>query len=266
MAKLFKMKSIYADPIRYFFHTSVAETEISSNLGKKIEIRFSGKINCVHCDRSIKKTFSGGYCFPCSQDLAEADMCIVRPETCHHHLGTCRDDSFAQKNCFIPHVIYVADSSALKVGITRSHNTLKRWVDQGATKAIAFWQVEQRKDAGEVEVFLKQFIGDKTNWRNMLKGVNAEEDIEFKRDELLEQCEAADLPGEPFDADELVEINFPVDQYPDKISSLNLDKTPVVSGVLEGIKGQYFLLDTGVINIRKYAGYDVELYIDGEKI
>jgi hypothetical protein len=28
--------------------------------------------------------------------------------------------------------------------------------------------------------------------------------------------------------------------------------------VLHGIKGQYLLLDTGVINIRKFSGYEVE--------
>ena len=54
-----------------------------------------------------------------------------------------------------------------------------------------------------------------------------------------------------------MDIHFPVDSYPVKIKSFNFDKNPEVSGVLHGIKGQYLLLDIGVINIRKFTGYEV---------
>jgi len=59
---------------------------------------------------------------------------------------------------------------------------------------------------------------------------------------------------------ESFEFNFPVLEYPTKIVSHNLDKNPHVEGQLLGIKGQYLILDTGVINIRKYTGYQAELY------
>lgn len=256
--KLAKLQKNYNNPVDYFLALNEELIALNTFIGKKIHLRFTGKINCVACDRSIKKTFQNGYCFPCFQTLAETDTCIVRPELCHFDKGTCRDESFAKTNCFIPHVVYIADSSALKVGITREHNTLQRWMDQGATKAIPFWKVENRKDSGTVEVFLKSMISDKTNWRNMLKGLSAEEDIEFKRDELLEACEDADLPGEAIYDEEITEITYPVTEYPEKISSLNFDKNPDVMGTLLGIKGQYLILDTGVINIRKFAGYQVE--------
>jgi hypothetical protein len=48
-------------------------------------------------------------------------------------------------------------------------------------------------------------------------------------------------------------------KYPTKVVSLNFDKTPVISGVLEGIKGQYLLLDVGVLNIRKFSSYNLTL-------
>lgn len=232
--------------------------KMTKYLGKKIKLSFSGQISCLSCDAKMKKSFQNGHCYPCFQSLAECDSCMMRPETCHFEKGTCRDESFAQKHCFIPHVVYLADSSSLKVGITRAHQKQTRWMDQGATKAVAIWQTETRKEAGDVEVFLKNYIGDKTNWRNMLKGLSADEDLDFKRDEILEICESADLPGEPLDEEDICEIEFPVKEFPEKVTSLNLDKNPLVEGVLQGVKGQYLILDTGVINIRRHGGYHVE--------
>jgi hypothetical protein len=58
----------------------------------------------------------------------------------------------------------------------------------------------------------------------------------------------------------VVNIQFPVNHYPNKLKSFNLDKHPEASGILQGIKGQYLLLDTGVINIRKFTGYELEFF------
>lgn len=254
-----KMKTSLSDSgdVTYNLFSGDEAIVLNDFIGKQISLKFQSKITCVACDREIKKTFQNGYCYPCFQSLAECDMCIMRPELCHFDQGTCRDESFAKKYCFIPQVVYLADSSSIKVGITRAHQKTTRWVDQGATKAVAIWEVNSRKEAGEVEVFLKDYLTDKTNWRNMLKGLEAEEDLEFKRDEILEICESADLPGEPLFEEEITEIQYPVEKYPEKIKSFNLDKTDLVEGKLEGIKGQYLLLDKGVINIRKHSGYHI---------
>ena len=56
-----------------------------------------------------------------------------------------------------------------------------------------------------------------------------------------------------------LDIKYPVVEYPSKISSLNFDKTPKISGVLNGIKGQYLILDSGVLNIRKFSSYNIDL-------
>ncbi len=54
------------------------------------------------------------------------------------------------------------------------------------------------------------------------------------------------------------QADYPVDEYPTKVTSMGFDKKPSISGVLKGIKGQYLILDTGVVNMRKHRGYDIE--------
>ena len=153
------------------------------------------------------------------------------------------------------------------MGITRHTQIPTRWIDQGATAALPIFKVQTRLQSGLVEVALADFIADKTNWRNMLKGTSVDVDLKAARDELVPQIqhkldELAELFGatavELLD-EEVVEINYPVQDYPSKVSSFNFDKNPQVSGVLQGIKGQYLILDTGVINIRKFGAYEVEV-------
>jgi hypothetical protein len=184
----------------------------------------------------------------------------MKPETCHYHLGTCREPSWGLDNCFTPHVIYLANSSGVKVGITRKSNIPNRWIDQGAVSALPILEVDTRLKSGKIEVALKDFVNDKTNWRKMLK--NEVEVINLKqvRDELLPKIQ---LLIDELDAkmlnNETLEINYPVVEYPSKISSLSFDKTPLISGLLKGIKGQYLILDVGVLNIRKFGSYNITL-------
>jgi hypothetical protein len=183
-------------------------------------------------------------------------MCIVRPEMCHHHLGTCREPEWGEKHCMIEHTVYLANSSGLKVGITRSHQMKTRWMDQGAVQALPIVKVKNRRDSGLVETVLARHVPDKTNWRALLKGDVERIDLQARRDELFASW-AADLPGEKLFAEE-IRIAYPVAKYPAKIVSFNLDKSPEVRGELLGVKGQYLILDTGVINLRKYGGYELE--------
>ena len=206
-----------------------------------------------------KKTFGGGFCYPCFMSLPQADMCVMKPETCHYHLGTCRDPEWGEKNCMVPHTVYLANSSGLKVGITREKIPEVRWMDQGAVQAIPLGTVKTRLDSGKVEMAIKQHVSDKTNWRKMLKNEVDLADLEEKRKELSEHI-PNDIDFEVSDA-EPTNINYPVEEYPVKIKSFNLDKDPNVSGVLKGIKGQYLIFDAGVINLRKYAGYKLKFNI-----
>ena len=194
-------------------------------------------------------------------------MCIMKPETCHYHEGTCREPEWADSHCMQEHVVYLANSSGIKVGITRGDQVPTRWIDQGASQAIEVFRVRNRYHSGLIEVILKQQVNDRTDWRRMLKGPPEPLDMVA----LREQVTAAAMPhiealGKELDGFELerrqtdpVEIDYPVETYPEKVASLNFDTQPEVSGALMGIKGQYLILDTGVINIRKFGGYEIEV-------
>lgn len=232
---------------------------LQPHIGQTITLTHTGKINCIACQRSIPKTFQQGYCFPCTLKLAETDMCILKPELCHFHKGTCRDNAFAQKHCFIKHSVYLALSSHAKVGITREHQKTTRWADQGASSAIEILHVPDRKTAGEIEVHISQNLSDKTNWRKMLQNEVATEDLLQLKKSILNTL--PDMDGIEVAPDMLYELHYPVLEYPKKITSLNLDKTPKIEDKLMGIKGQYLIFQNGVINLRKHQGYDVEFEI-----
>ncbi len=246
---------------------------INGFIGQKIKLEYLDRINCVACDRDINKSFNGGYCFPCLQSLAECDTCIIKPELCHFDNGTCRDNDFAASHCNISHSLYLSLTSSMKIGVTRQIQEKTRWVDQGAIKAIRLLSLKRRLHAGLLEVEIAKDMADKTNWRRMLKNEVDEKDLEFERDILLERIKKIIESGVLsedlsylFDSEEfknpsskVQQIDYPVLEYPVKIKSHNFDKNPVVEGILQGIKGQYLILDTGVINLRKFAGYKVRL-------
>lgn len=265
-----KMVVELASPVNYALPLGKQLVPLNQYVGKTISLRFTGMIHCVSCGRKINKSFQQGYCFPCMRALPECDQCIVRPEKCHFHLGTCRDAAWGEKFCFQHHYVYLANSSGVKVGITRGTQIPIRWIDQGATQALPIFKVQDRYQSGLLEVALKAFVADRTDWRKMLKNLASPVDLLKERDLLLEQSlaqvnEVREKFGEEsieFLGDaEMTEISYPVNSYPEKITSLNFDKAPKISGVLQGIKGQYMIFDCGVVNIRKFAGYHVELSV-----
>lgn len=255
-----KMRTQAADVVQYTLPVGDSGVPLNPLLGKAIRFKHTGRIFCVHCGKLTKTSFSQGYCFRCMQTLAQTDMCIVKPELCHHHLGTCREPEWGTAHCFVDHTVYLANSSGIKVGITRSHQMRTRWMDQGAVQALPIVKVKNRLDSGKVEIELSKVMADKTNWRLMLQGKGEDIDLKAKREELFSTW-LADLPGERLSEDEY-RFAYPVVAYPAKLVSLNLDKVPEVTGELQGIKGQYLILSTGVINMRKYGGYELEWEMD----
>lgn len=263
-----KMRSRLGQPVSYSARLDDNEIALNPLIDQQLKLIFSGSIYCIHCNRKTNKSFNQGYCYPCFQKLAQCDSCIIHPERCHFEQGTCREPAWGEKYCMQDHIVYLANSSGLKVGITRATQVPTRWIDQGATQALAIMRVRSRLQSGTLEMAFKQHVADKTNWRDMLKGKAAELDMAGERDRLLAACEEdvkelmarfgffaiSILKG--IDA---VSIDYPVQAYPEKITSLNFDKEPVVSGTLKGIKGQYLIFDSGVINLRRFSGYEVEL-------
>lgn len=267
-----KMKTQLQDPVNYTLLLGEHEIPLNDYLGRQLQLEFAGVINCIHCDRKTNKSFSQGYCYPCFQRLAQCDICIVSPQKCHFAAGTCREPEWGEENCMIDHIVYLANTSGIKVGITRGSQVPTRWMDQGATQARPIFRVDSRLDSGLVEVLFKEHVADKTNWQAMLKGSAEPRDLEQERQRLMSECAAeldalvqergvqsiTELTDEP-----VVEINYPVLEYPLKVKSFNLDKTPSVGGTLMGIKGQYLIFDSGVINMRKYGGYQLSLSVAG---
>lgn len=261
-----KMRTHLTDPVEYQMVLGEHKVPMNNYLGKHLQLEFQGVINCIHCDRKTSKSFNQGYCYPCFKRLAQCDMCIMSPERCHYDAGTCREPQWGETHCMIDHTVYLANTSGLKVGITRDFPT--RWMDQGASQAQPIFRVSSRLRSGLVETVFKNHIADKTNWQAMLKGPAEPRDLEQVRRELMNQCatEIEALQQQHgiqsivvLEGAEPVSINYPVLEYPTKVKSLNLDKTPSVGGTLMGIKGQYLIFDTGVINIRKYGGYSLSL-------
>ena len=249
-----KMRTRLDRPVQYAMLLGEAEVPLNPYLGQSLQLSFQGQINCIHCGRKTSKSFNQGYCYPCFKRLAQCDSCIVSPEKCHYAAGTCREPEWGEAHCMIEHVVYLPNTSGLKVGITRGSQVPTRWMDQG--------------HSGLVETLFKHHIADRTNWQAMLKGAAEPRDLEADRQRLVAEC-AADIQGvrEQFGLQSITElagaaetrIDYPVLEYPARVSSFNLDKTPTVGGTLTGIKGQYLMFDTGVINMRKYGGYHLTL-------
>ncbi|HIL23501.1 MAG TPA: DUF2797 domain-containing protein [Alcanivorax sp.] len=264
-----KLKTALDSPVNY--HLPIGEVQLPLNecLGKTLRIESLGVIHCSHCGRRTKKSYSQGYCYPCMIKLASCDTCIMSPERCHHHLGTCREPAWGEQFCMTDHIVYLANSSGLKVGITRASQVPTRWMDQGASQALPIMRVSTRLQSGLVEDLLRQQVADKTNWRALLKGEPEPVDMPAARDRLIEgaidgimslQKEYGLQAIQPVQA-EVTDIRYPVLEYSAKPQSANLDKDPVLEGTLLGIKGQYLLLDTGVINIRKYTAYTLSVSV-----
>ncbi len=263
-----KMVTGAEETVQYQLPLGDSLVPMNELIGSSLQLEHLGEINCIHCGRKTNKSFNQGYCYPCFKRLAQCDLCIVSPETCHYHEGTCREPEWGEENCMIEHVVYLANTSGIKVGITRLTQVPTRWMDQGAVQALPIFRVQTRRQSGLVEVVFKQHIADRTNWQAMLKSRGDAIDLATERDRLFGECdgEIKALQDEfglqairHLESEHVNTFNYPVEEYPTKVSSHNLDKTPTVGGQLRGIKGQYLMFDTGVINMRKYGGYRLAL-------
>ncbi|MBD7977328.1 DUF2797 domain-containing protein [Serpens gallinarum] len=261
-----KMAVELGEQAQYALRLGEERVPVNPLIGKSLRLEYLGAINCTHCGRKTNKSFSQGYCYPCFKKLPQCDTCIMSPERCHHELGTCRDPQWGEQFCMTDHVVYLANSSGIKVGITRGTQLPTRWLDQGASQALPILRVATRQQSGLVEDLLRSQVADRTNWRALLKGDAEPVDLPAVREQVFEACAEGleSLQGryglqaiQPLRDAEVVEIRYPVQAYPSKIVSLDLEKTPVVEGTLMGIKGQYLILDTGVINVRKFTAYSV---------
>ena len=256
---LTKMQTEIGAPIQYYLVFENSFLHLNQLLDKTIEIQFLG-YQCLNCGKK-KKIFRQGFCYDCFTSSPSAGDWIMKPELSTAHLNLeDRDLNYEKKVQLQPHIVYLALSSEVKVGVTRKSQMPTRWIDQGANAAIPIVEVPNRYLAGITEVALKSYYADKTNWQKMLKNDFEPVDLiaERKKTELLIPSEVQEFFYST--KEELCQLDYPVLEYPKKVSSLNLDKSPMFSGKLMGIKGQYLIFEDGtVFNVRTFEGYVVSI-------
>jgi len=247
------------DPIQYRLKTDDNLVLVNDFIGKKLKIEFTGNIYCKSCGKPTKKSYFQGFCYPCFKNAPEAAPCIIKPELCRAHLGEGRHIEWEQNNHNQPHVVYLAISSAVKVGVTSEKNIPARWIDQGATFAVIIANTPNRYLAGAIEIELKNHFTDRTHWQKMLRNdllpaADFEDAVKLVEKSLpVKLLKYLSVKGNT-----VFEGRFPVTQYPSKIVSINPEKSPYIQGILTGIKGQYLIFDAKtVMNVRKFEGYEV---------
>lgn len=253
-----KMQTELASPVQYYLMMGDDFIHVNQLLEKKIHLEFV-QYQCLACGKN-KKIYRQGFCYDDFYKVPQAADWIMRPELSKAHLDIAdRDLDYEKKVQLQPHIVYLANSSNIKVGVTRKEQVPTRWIDQGAHEAIEIVEVPNRYLAGITEIALKEHVSDKTNWRKMLKNEIEDVDLAASRD-ALRQYIPEEAQAYFIERNQETHIVFPVVQYPSKLKTLNLDKTPAYEGVLKGVKGQYFLFeDETVFNVRSWEGYVVRI-------
>ncbi|MBC8197204.1 MAG: DUF2797 domain-containing protein [Candidatus Marinimicrobia bacterium] len=254
------MRTELHSPIQYELPIGEDLLPMNQFIGKYVRFKWLKEILCILCERKINKSFAQGFCYPCFINSPETSECILRPELCEAQIGNARDMDWAEKHCLQPHFVYLAVSSGIKVGVTRSTQIPTRWIDQGASFAIKFAETPNRYIAGVIEVAMKEFISDRTAWQRMLKNQILEDiDLYDKKSELIEKLNPQLQQFESID-EEIIELSYPVLEFPQKVKSIGFDKHNIIEGRIMGIKGQYLIFDDNtVLNIRKHNGYVLEI-------
>jgi hypothetical protein len=256
-----KMITELSEKVQYYEITENHVLNINQLLDREVEISFEG-YQCLCCGEE-KKIFRQGFCYDCFYKSAQVGDWIMNPELSTAHLNIeDRDLAYEKEVQLQPHIVYLALSSNVKVGVTRKTQVPTRWIDQGATKAIEIVEVPNRYLAGITEVALKNYVADKTIWQKMLKNEIADADL-FAEREKLKNYIPEEVKPYFLNNGHITEIDYPVLQYPSKIKSLNIEKKPIYKGKLKGIKGQYLIFEDGtVFNVRNNEGYKIILTVN----
>ncbi|MBE7691718.1 DUF2797 domain-containing protein [Tenacibaculum finnmarkense] len=258
-----KMRTENLDIVQYYLDMKTDFINMNQLLQNKITLSFAG-YECLSCHLE-KEIYRQGFCKKCFFETPNAGDWIMRPELSKAHLDIQDRDLAYEKSVQLkPHIVYLANSSNVKVGVTRKTQVPTRWIDQGAHEAIEIVEVPNRYLAGITEVALKAHVADKTNWRKMLKNDIEDESLlswkEKLKEFIPEQAQQYIIENNKETA-----INFPVDKYPLKPKSLNIVKSETYTGVLVGVKGQYLIFeDDTVFNVRSNEGLVVKLEVLSE--
>lgn len=255
-----KLSFVVGNPIRYALRIGEQTLHLNSCLGHGLRLRWSGEALCAGCGKAVAKRYGGGYCYPCFKGLARCDLCVMSPMRCHYHLGTCREQAWGEEHCMTPHTVYLANSSGVKVGLTRGESGVNRWVEQGATQGLAIARADTRRTAGELEALLAEHVPEHTDWRALVTAPARPAALDALADELINRAgeRAKHISGTQWLAcRERGAFTYPVLRYARKAVGLTLGEAArdnLVEGRLCGIVGQYLLFDHGAFNVAKHVG------------
>ena len=256
---ILKMNTQLNEEVEYSLPIGDELVNLNQYIGKTISLQYLHQINCIACGKKTNKSFAQGFCYNCFISSPQASECILHPDKCQAHLGISRDMQWSEKHCLQAHIVYLAVSSNLKVGITRKTQIPTRWIDQGATQAIIIAETPNRHIAGVIEKYLMQYYSDKTSWQTMLKGGGPDINLVDEK-EKVKGLLPTEIIQYVTDNNTVTSIKFPVNKYPEKVKSESFDKTDRIEGTLTAIKGQYLIIDNSrVLNIRKHTGYLIEI-------
>ena len=265
-----KLSFAQGKPIRYVLHAG-GDLPLNPCLGQGLRVTWLGETRCEHCGTRTAKRYGGGYCYRCFKALARCDLCVVSPTRCHHHLGTCREPDWGETHCMVPHTVYLANSSGVKVGLTRGTTGVPRWIEQGAIQGLSIARAETRRAAGELEALLAERIPDKTDWRALVTGGARRADLAAVADGLPGRVRerAGQLSGVGWLEDrEAVELEYPIERYSRRPARLTLAEGAdrIVEGRLRGVIGQFLLFDHGAFHVAGHAGCTVRVETLGEAV
>lgn len=263
---LAKLRAEGSDPVRYALAVAGAGVAIDPYIGQGVRVRWLRRIVCATCGGATNRSYGQGHCYACFAGRAACDLCVRSPDRCHYHLGTCREPEWGRANCMREHIVYLAHSSDVKVGITRADQVPVRWLDQGAVAALPVARTASRRAAGHLEAAAKALLPDRTDWRKMVQADPPPHDLRQHAQALRRrlapalpaivaaaQGDAIDwIDGEEWSARyPRLEATAPLAQ------TLDLEAINAFEGVLLGIKGQYLLFDCGAFNVRRHTGFVV---------
>ena len=259
--------------VHYTLRIGANRLPLSTLMGRQVAVTGLGGILCVNCGIASATSHGGGYCRRCFLTLPACDHCFRSPERCHHHLGTCRDPAWGTRVCMANHVVYLAETSGVKIGITRPGRLTQRWSEQGALQARPWLLVRTRRIAGLVEAILRASLSDRTNWRQMLRMHQATSDLEQLARDMTQRhfialenlrAEYGVDAWQPIEDATTWRAHYPLpDNGAPSLSALKLqDMGTVVQGKVLGAKARYLILDSGVLNTASHAGTLVRLQLD----
>lgn len=256
---------------RYVLEVGAQEVELNDRLGGGVTLDYLGALNCRYCEKSVRKLYGGGYCYDCFVQLARCDLCVVSPERCHFHLGTCREPEWGEAFCMQPHTVYLAQTSDTKIGITRAGRELRRWLDQGAVQALPIISAPSRRAAGAVEAHFKRRLNDRTDWRKLVTGRTSAGDLQALARQLQQALPSFDKLEQDFlprqevaelswlDGGQVQQISYPHISYSPAERLVLSAEQPQIRDNLVGVIGQYLLLSQGVAYMGDYRGVGINV-------